>query len=538
MRTSLLLVACAGCEAYLRIDGAAGSGTTGAGQSGTAESTGTTGEPTTGEPTTGAPTTGEPVCVPPTGASGEVLVAVPLTGDGNQHVRAVAVDDAGDTYIAGFFSDTLALHDAAVTAGPGSPSAFVARLDCAGELVWLNAARSGDAGASSQGHALSLHDGRVYLGGELTGPVSFRDGEPLPGGAGRAFIAGFDVADGAPADVTLFDAETTAVRGMVIDDGGQLHAVGGCDGAGKVPQGLLLATWSGQAEPGAHVCEFTDVLEPADAVTTALAVALAADGGLVLGGQLSAAVMGWHEPAIAAGSSRGFIARIDPPIDLAAPVVPAWLATLGTDGFGNNRVNAVALRDQEVVAAARGVGLTQLQGEFDTDCGVDCAATTGFDVHNTAVVQLRGDGSCIGERVLCSDTEASDEFWSVVTAVDTIYVTGQFDGSLLLGGEDLTDAPRPAGVRTFVLGLPADPSESAGAWALLSGEEEDTECGFIDEQAKTSDTRSIMRGAAIAADPGGLVVAGSVCGPGVSLGAATFTPGPQSYDGFVVKLAR
>ena len=50
--------------------------------------------------------------------------------------------------------------------------------------------------------------------------------------------------------------------------------------------------------------------------------------------------------------------------------------------------------------------------------------------------------------------------------------------------------------------------------------------------------RSIVRGAAIAVGPDGLVVAGSVCGPGLSLGDFTFTPGPQSFDGFVAKLAR
>jgi hypothetical protein len=341
--------------------------------------------------------------------------------------------------------------------------------------------------------------------------VQFTGGEPLAGGTGRAFIAGFDIADGAATDTTLFDPETAAVRGLALDGAGKIYAAGGCDGNGVT--GVLIATWTGQADPGAYRCEYT----ASTSETTALGVALDPNGGLVLGGKLSAAVMGWPDPAILADSSRGFIARIDAPLDLTGPVVPKWLATLGGDHFTQNRVNAVALRDGEVVAAARGSGLTRLRGTGDIDCGDECDPTLGFAIHNTAVVRLGGDGSCIGASVLCSDSEAAEEIWGLAATPDRIYVTGQFEGSLLLGGQDLTSAPHPAGVRTFVMSLDTDLYRDAGAWVLLSDDEEDTDCGV---------------------GPDSLVVAGSVCGPGLSLGDATFMPGPQSYDGFVVKLAR
>ena len=73
---------------------------------------------------------------------------------------------------------------------------------------------------------------------------------------------------------------------------------------------------------------------------------------------------------------------------------------------------------------------------------------------------------------------------------------------------------------------------------LLSDDEGDTECGFVSAEAPTDFIPSVVRGFAIAAGPDGLVVAGSVCGPGLSLGGFAFTPNPQHFDGYVAKLGR
>jgi len=478
-------------------------------------------------------TTGAAVCIPPTGAPGEVLVGTSLTGLGNHHVHAVAVDDAGDTYIAGIFSETLELQGTTVEAGPGSASAFVARLDCAGQLVWLNAARTVDAGASSKGYAVAVQGGRVVLGGELLGDVQFTGGELLAGGTGAGFIASFDAAEGAVAGSVVLAAETVAVRGLAIDDE-LVYAVGSC--GAEEETGVLIAAWQGEADPGQYACSYR--MEPKTTTTTANSVAVHADGGLVFGGQLSGRVEGWPDPGIGELSSRGFVARIAAPVDLAAPVVPAWQATFGGDGFTENRVDAVALRGDEVVVAARGTGLTQMRGATDIVCGVDDCKASGLNKHNTVVMRLGGDGSCIGASVLCSDAKAAEEAWGLAVTADRVYVTGQFDGSLRLGGQDLTTAPRPAGVRTFVLGLGVDLSRDADAWVLLSDDEGDTECGFVSAEAPTDFIPSVVRGFAIAAGPDGLVVAGSVCGPGLSLGGFAFTPNPHHFDGYVAKLGR
>jgi hypothetical protein len=539
-RTGLLVLVGSGCPAYLPIDGIeiTGSGSGDATSTTDDTPTGTTladSDTTTDDATTGDATTGAAVCVPPTGAPGEPLVVLPVGGMGHQQVRAVAAGDAGESYIAGYFTDTIELQGDPIDGGPGTTSAFVARLDCTGALEWLNVGRTVDAGSRSTGLAIAVRDGLVFLGGSLTGGVAFEGGE-INSMVTVGYIASFDATTGTLQSSVEFAEETETVEGLAIASDDTIYAAGGCRDLART--GLLLATWSGLAEPGSHHCAYTEVTT---SETTAHSIVLLADDIPVIGGQMAGPVEGLPDPTIAANSSRGFVARAGDPFNLADPFLNGWSITFGGDVFMGNRVNSLALLGNDVVVAARGTGLTQVQGGIDTQCGSDLCEMMGLQKFNTAVALLnQDDGACDGASVLCSDSVAAEEAWGIAATADQIYVTGQFEGTLLYNDQNMVPAPQYTSVRMFVLGLEPDLNRAPAAWTLLSDAEGDTECGYIppDNVDPNFDTRSIIRGTAIAVGPDGLLVGGSVCGPGISLGGVTFTPEAQRHDGFVTKLAR
>lgn len=536
-RAALPVLLASGCAIELSIDGvettSSGSGS-GATTGATVDlPTGTTDidETTTDATTTDDSTTGAVACVPPTVAPGEPLFVVPAGGMGHHHVAAVASGEAGETYIAGYFTDTLALLDASVDGGDGPAAAFVARLDCAGALEWLSVGRTIDAGARSRGLAIALHAGRVYVGGELTGVVDFTSGS-IAGGTDDAFIAGFDATDGTLQTSVVLAGETDSIRSLAISDTGTIFAAGGCRAGAST--GILLATWNGQDPTAAHDCAYT---EDSTIATVAHSVVLLADGSPVIGGQLTGPIDGMHDPMIVGASSRGFVAKPGVPLNLADPYTDGWSITFGEDVFTGNRVNALAVFGDNVVVAARGTGLTQVLGSNNPLCDADDCVDPESKF-NTAVALLNPvDGACADMTVLCSTSVPAEEIWDVAASADKIYVTGQFEGMLLHEDGAIVPAAQGTTVRMFVLALESDLSRPLDAWTVLSDAEGDTECGVADTDTG-GDPRTIIRGSAIAAGPDGVVVGGSVCGQGVSLGGVSLTPNLMSHDGFVTRLAR
>jgi len=106
-------------------------------------------------------------------------------------IQAIAVDDSGNVYATGRFSDTVdfnpdtsaaAVHN--LISKPGSGTAaediFVVKLNAAGEFVWAKAI--GGAGGDA-GQCIRLDpDGNVYVGGYFSGPAgNVVDFDPGPG---------------------------------------------------------------------------------------------------------------------------------------------------------------------------------------------------------------------------------------------------------------------------------------------------------------------------------------------------------------------
>ena len=92
----------------------------------------------------------------------------------------VALDSAGDTYVAGAITGSVRLdpNSASVTASHGGRDIFVAKYSPAGVLLWSHAT-----GSSGDDTAFSIAvdpSGNAYLTGEFTGQVNFStNGTPL-----------------------------------------------------------------------------------------------------------------------------------------------------------------------------------------------------------------------------------------------------------------------------------------------------------------------------------------------------------------------
>lgn len=146
---------------------------------------------------------------------------------GNDHIADVQVDVDGSIYVTGDYGGTFLL-DSVGLAGYGGLDAFVARLDAAGNLIWLR--RGGGAGID-RGLKLSVgNGGAVAVAGEFMGTANLF-GTTLTSAAGTTdmFVALVNKTDGtlqwvrqgggptgtdAPAGVSMAPDGQVAVTGL------------------------------------------------------------------------------------------------------------------------------------------------------------------------------------------------------------------------------------------------------------------------------------------------------------------------------------
>ncbi|MBO7651143.1 MAG: T9SS type B sorting domain-containing protein [Bacteroidales bacterium] len=115
-----------------------------------------------------------------------------MKGYGNanaESVSDVAVDNAGNIYVAGTFSETLSIDGHSVTSA-GNTDFYVAKMSPDGNVVWL---KSGGSNAVEQANAIAVDaNGNVYVVGLSNDNTSF-DGNAFPSrGAKDGFLLKLD----------------------------------------------------------------------------------------------------------------------------------------------------------------------------------------------------------------------------------------------------------------------------------------------------------------------------------------------------------
>jgi hypothetical protein len=191
-------------------------------------------------------------------AEGSLLWARQLGGSGNQAVLGVAVDDAGDVAIGGAFTGQIDLGKELIEVEDKHLTAYAARFDSAGNVLWARAFHDPDplappiGGVEQRVWGVAFGDrGQVWVAGSYRQSIKLGP-EPLPGSSiwKRAFLAQLDEGgallgqaayggDAGPSN------EGSSAFGMMVDRAGQAHVTGVFSGTTDFGAGPVTSAGDG-----------------------------------------------------------------------------------------------------------------------------------------------------------------------------------------------------------------------------------------------------------------------------------------------------
>lgn len=170
-------------------------------------------------------------------ASGEHLWSRRFGGTSNDFSAEVAVDDAGNVLVTGWFAGTVDFGDGPVHAG--CSGGFVVKLDAHGHHVWSRAFADG-AGGSGVGFGVAVDGaGNVLLTGDFRGTADFGDG-PLQGvGDDDLFVAKLDPSGHPLGSQRFGDGARQYGSALATDGTGNVVVTGAFVGAIDLGNGAL-----------------------------------------------------------------------------------------------------------------------------------------------------------------------------------------------------------------------------------------------------------------------------------------------------------
>lgn len=113
--------------------------------------------------------------------AGELQWAQSFGSPAEDVALSIAADAEGNSYITGYFVDTITIQNQSVTSN-GAWDVYVLKLDPLGNLIWLN---SFGGTMSDIGYGLALSSsGKVFVAGWFSGSVSFPDGSSMVSAGG------------------------------------------------------------------------------------------------------------------------------------------------------------------------------------------------------------------------------------------------------------------------------------------------------------------------------------------------------------------
>lgn len=290
--------------------------------------------------------------------------------DAATSVRAVATDALGFSYVVGTTSGDLGgnLSD-------GGDDLYVTKLDSEGKTVWR---RTLGVGGTATGAAITVApDGGIVVAGSVTGGFAGAnaDGDMLVarydsygeesfstlvravgvdtagavavGADGTIYVGGNTANNGGDAVLTRFDDKgklverrvlvgtgNDSVQALAVTEDGALLAVTGDSGTATLRKidGAKLAT---------------DVASLALGVADARAIAVGADGGIVVVGATDARI-GKTQVNVGSGGRDAFVARID------AGLTSAAVTYVGTGG--DDQADSVSILDGNIYVGGRTAG--------------------------------------------------------------------------------------------------------------------------------------------------------------------------------------
>jgi hypothetical protein len=341
---------------------------------------------------------------------------------GAQAGNGVAVDASGNVYLTGYFNGSIDFGGGNLTSA-GGQDIFVVRLDAAGNHAWSK--RFGNSSNQAGGGIAVDATGNVIVVGTFSGSVDFGGGTLTSAGSTDACIAKL-APDGDHVWSKAFgDATAQSGIAVAVDGDGNVFATGAFAGTVNFGGGDLTSAGSTDV----FVARLTSAGEHAwsrrfgDASgQTGIALSVDASGGPVIAGSFSGSVNFGGTTLTSAGSTDGFVAKLD------AAGIHAWSRSFG--GTGTDSSNGVAVHGAGDVVVTGG-----FQGSADFGGGplVSAGATDVFVARYDAVgIHLTSSRA--------GDSTEQEGRTSAFDAPGNALVAGRLQGTADFGGGVLTSA--------------------------------------------------------------------------------------------------
>lgn len=360
---------------------------------------------------------GNDVFVAKLGPKGEHLWSKRF-GNANEQVGlGVAVDPDGNVLLTGMFDGSIDFGGETLMSA-GFKDIFIAKLNSEGGHIWSK--KFGD-GANQIGQSIAVDaKGNVALCGSFDGTVNFGSGEVTSAGSTDIFLATFDATGKRRWDKRFGDATAQECKSVAMDADGNAAITGTFMGWVNFGKGQLTSAGSVDvflakfSNDGGILWNhaFGTVSEQGGQ-----SVAMSPDGGVVLGGYFSNSINLGGGALSAPGNTNIFLAKFD---DKGTHV---WSRSYGDDE--SQLLESVAVD---------GCGDVFATGYFSGTVDFGGGALTSKGLDDLFVVKLGPKGDHVWSKAFGDDAGQYGTAIAVGPGGHG-YVTGQFEGTVDMGGE-------------------------------------------------------------------------------------------------------
>jgi hypothetical protein len=173
---------------------------------------------------------------------------VPSSGASASSARAIAVDAAGNAFVAGYFSGTVTFNSVNVLTSQGGTDAYLAKYNANGKLLWV---QQGGGGGDDEALGVAVDSqGNCFVTGKFTDSASF-SGNFISGfpGSGHIFVGKYDPQGNVLWLLAAGGLGPDAGEGVAVDAAGNCYVTGEFTGFatfGILPQPLSspVSIWS------------------------------------------------------------------------------------------------------------------------------------------------------------------------------------------------------------------------------------------------------------------------------------------------------
>ncbi|MBI5546868.1 MAG: hypothetical protein HY901_23545 [Deltaproteobacteria bacterium] len=345
-------------------------------------------------------------------------------GTSSDEGEAVAVDNQGNVYVTGIFSESLDFGDGARTSA-GEMDVFVVSYDAAGALRWVKTFGGPN---EDRGLALAVNHDTLVVAGCLESPLDI-DGTALPNAGGEdVFIATFDLAGQLRRAKTFAGVDDARATAVAIDGAGNVAITGFFNGVADFGGKSLSSNNEFNIDLFVARYDSSGALSWAKSFGNGLydrgrSVAFDHSGGVILSGEYAVAVNFGGGMRESAGQTDAVVVAFD--VDGKY----RWDVHWGGTGFDSAYTVAVDSDDSLVVI-----------GQFSSDVDFGEGVITARGNWDAFFARLDRSGAQRWVKTL-SSPEPDRGYGVAIDAEGNAYLTGSFnDTATVDGGGELTSS--------------------------------------------------------------------------------------------------